>query len=260
VQPLLPWSVHKIVHRTATLLLFAAMLPAQEPQGSGPTELIVTYRCPPPRRAAFRQYMVELGMQRFARWKQEGVLKDYRLLFNWYIDVDTWEAMAVLSFPNFASVARWKEIEKASPGGLSRDALDMALPLNTYSADLLTRESTDAPQDASRVYFVVAYDLPTPAEFRDYANSYLVPQAKAAIREGILSAYTIFTNRFPGGKRWQGLLILEYKDVDSFSRRDEVMAKVRTQLRADPAWKAAEGKNKPAYEREPVISEALVPR
>src|SRR5579871_5536771 len=72
---------------------------------------------------------------------------DYRFLFNWYIDVDTWDAMAVLSFPDFAAAVRWKDIEKGSPGGLPRDALEMAWPLNSYSADLLTREVADPSTD-----------------------------------------------------------------------------------------------------------------
>ena len=71
--------------------------------------------------------MTELGIQRFDRWKQEGILKDFRFLFNWYVDVDTWDAMAVLTFPDYAAVARWKDIEKTSPGGLARDALENGL-------------------------------------------------------------------------------------------------------------------------------------
>src|ERR1700685_2618292 len=100
---------------TALLFCLAVTLPGQgppalqtPPQG-GPTELLITYRCPPPRRAAFRQYMSEAGIQRFEHWKQDGVLSDYRFLVNWYVDVDAWDAMAVLSFPTYAQVARWKE-------------------------------------------------------------------------------------------------------------------------------------------------------
>ena len=214
-----------------SLAIFAAvLLPAQESQ-SGPTQLIITYRCPPPRRAAFRQFMNELGIQRFERWKQEGVLKDYRFLFNWYIDVDTWDSMAVLSFPNYASVARWHDIEKTSPGGLPRDGVEMAWPLNTISADVVAQETSEAPPDRSKaLYFVVPYDLPTPAAFRDFAATSLSAQTKALMREGLLSESSIFANRYPGGKRWQGLLILGFRDLDSFARREEVLAKIKSQL------------------------------
>jgi hypothetical protein len=211
-----------------SLVILAACLTAQDipvPPG-GPTQLIVTYRCPPPRRAAFRQYMVEYGVQRFDRWKQEGILKDYKFLFNWYIDVDTWDAMAILSFPDYNAIQRWKDIEKTSPGGLPRDALEMAWPLNSYSADLVARESANpAPDLTHAVYYVVAYDAAAP-----------ITQAKAAFRDGVLGSYSAFTNRYPGGKRWQGLLVLEYKDVESFGKR---------------------GQSKASGEREPVIAESI---
>ncbi|MGH9557820.1 MAG: hypothetical protein ACRD30_01175 [Bryobacteraceae bacterium] len=232
--------------------------PVYEPQG-GPTELIITYRCPPPRRAGFRQYMTEAGIQRFDGWKRDGVLKDYKLLFNWYVDVDTWDAMAVLSFPSYAEAARWNEIERINPGGLTRDALDIAWPLNTYSTDLVWQGSDTAnpAQDPSRsVYFVVPYD--SGGDFRDYADSYFIPQAKGWMKEGILASYRIYKNRYPGGKRWQALAILEYKDIDAFGRRDQVAAKVKAELQGDPAWKASNARQKTNLEREPVMASALL--
>ncbi len=202
----------------------AATLLAQQPQPAppptdGPTELIVTYRCPPPRRAAFRQFMTESGIQRFEHWKQDGLLKDYHFLINWYVDVDEWDAMALLSFTSYAQVARWKDIERASPGGLIRDALELAWPLNSVPADLAWRSppSPDPQPPASSVYFVVPYDAASPAAFRDFANGNLIPQIKTGLGSG-LASYSIYTNRYPGGKKWQGLLVLEYKDMDSFSR------------------------------------------
>ncbi len=234
------------------LTLLAATVLTAQPPPTGPTQLIITYRCPPPRRAAFRQYMNDMGVSRFERWKNEGVLKDYRFLFNWYVDVDTWDAMAVLSFPNYASIARWKDIEKTSPGGLGRDALDMAWPLNTYSADLLLFEAGDGPPDRTRmVYFVLPYDFPNPAAFRDYANAVISPQTKALLREGLVTESSVYVNRYPGGKRWQGLLVLAYKDLDSFSRRDEVLATVRAQIRA------AEARQTTNPEREAIIADPV---
>ncbi len=228
-------------------------------QPGGPTQLVITYRCPPPRRAAFRQFMTEQGILRFEHWKKDGLLQDYRFLFNWYVDVDAWDAMAVLTFPSYAQVEKWREIERASPGGLARDALDMAWPLNTYSADLLASGAEEQHDPGRSVYMAIAYDLPTPAEARDYANAYLVPQAKGWIREGILASYNIYTNHYPGAKRWQALMILEYKDLDSFARRDEVNAKVRAQLKNDPAWRSASEKAKPGVEREPVMADPVLP-
>lgn len=230
------------------------------PQGGAPAALIITYRCPPPRRAAFRQYMSEFGLPRFEHWRQEGVLQDYRFLFNWYVDADTWDAMAVLSFANFQQSERWADVEKGNPGGLAQDALEMAWPLNTYSADIVARASADTPRSlADRVFYVAPYDAPA-ADFREYANSFLAPQAMATMREGILASYAIFANRYNGGKRWQGLIVIEYKDAGSFARREDVGSKVRAQLREDAAWRAAGEKGKSITEREAVIASAVTMR
>ncbi len=220
-------------------ILFGAIAGAQEnPPSGGPIQLIITYRCPPPRRAAFRQYMTDYGVQRFDRWKQDGILKEYKFLFNWYIDVDTWDAMAILNFPDYNTVGRWKDIEKTSPGGLTRDALEMAWPLNTYSADLALRETAPPPPDPKNaVYFIIPYDA---ASWRDSAISL----GKGLLRENAASSYSAYSNRYAGGKRWLGLLVIEFKDLESFGRRDEALAKIRSQI-------------KPAGEREPVIAESI---
>lgn len=202
--------------------------------------MIITYRCPPPRRAAFRQFITENGIQRFEHWKQDGLLKDYRFLFNWYVDVDAWDAMVVLSFSSYAQVARWKQVEHSSPGGLIRDALEMAWPLNTNSADLAWRGAAEEPPIPSNsVYVAVPYDAPTPADFRDAANLTLIPQLKTWLREGLVS-YSLYLNRYPGGKRWQGLVLLEYRDMEAFAHARNLP------------------KLKQATERESVMADAVI--
>lgn len=243
---------------TLAICVAAGVAGAQEPPG-GPTQLVITYRCPPPRRAAFRQFMTEQGILRFEHWKKDGLLKDYRFLFNWYVDVDAWDAMAVLTFPSYAQAVKWRDIEKTTPGGLTRDALEMAWPLNTYSVDLFAHGAEEQQDPSRSVFMAIPYDFPGPAEARDFANAYVVPQAKGWLREGILASYSVYVNHYPGGKRWQALLLLEYRDLDSFSRREEVIAKVRAQLKNDPAWRAAGEKQKGA-EREPVIADPVLPR
>lgn len=187
--------------------------------------------------------MVESGIRRFEHWKQDGIFKDYRFLINWYVDVDQWDAMALLSFTSYAQVARWKEIEQASPGGLIRDALELAWPLNTVAADLSWQAgSSEIGNSASSVFYVVPYDAHGggigATEFLSFENN-LVNLLKPWMRDG-LSNYRIYTNRYPGGKKWQSLLVLEYKDMDSFSR-----------ARALP-------KDARAIERDSVIADAVV--
>jgi hypothetical protein len=246
--------------------LLAMLSTVANPQEQGPStagpplRLIVTYRCPPPRRAAFRLFLTENGMQRFERWKQDGVLQDYRVLFNWYVDSDTWDGMALLSFPSFAQVARWREIERVSPGGLPRDALELAWPFNSYPADDAFSESAQPAVDASRaVYFAIAYEYTNASEYRDFAGTYLIPQCKAWLHEGGLAGYDLYLTRYAAGKKWQALLVLQYRDIESFSRRDQVMAKVRAQLMKDPAWKALdEKKQKPGVEKELAVADPVL--
>jgi hypothetical protein len=123
----------------------------------------------------------------------------------------------VLSFTSYAQVARWKEIERVSPGGLIRDALELAWPLNTTSADLIWHGAAEEPRNpAASVYWVIPYDAGNAGMFRDFANANLLPQVKAWMHDG-LASYSIYSNRYPGGKRWQGLVVLEFKDMEAFS-------------------------------------------
>ncbi len=258
--------IHNITSAVILLALGSGIAAAQPPTAApqenagGSLQLVITYRCPPPRRAAFRQFMTQGGIQRFERWKMDGMLKDYRVLFNWFSDVDTWDAIAVLTFPSYVQIARWKEIERINPGGLPRDALDIAWPVNTYFTDLAWHGAAEGAYDrAHGVYLVIPYDYTGLAEYKDYASGYLIPQVKAWMREGILGGYDLYLNRFPAGKPWDALLILEYKDMDAFSRRDEVDAKVKAQLRSDPAWRAiSESKQKAGTERESVVADTLI--
>lgn len=243
----------------AAIAALAGIAKGQEPE-SPPLRLIVTYRCPPPRRAAFRQYLIENGMQRFEHWKTEGVLQDFRVLFNWYVDADTWDGMAVLSFPSYTQVARWREIERINPGGLTRDALELAWPFNSYPADDVWSESGPEADPAKVVYFSIAYEYTNLPDFRNFAKAFLIPQCKGWIREGVLAGYDLYLARYATGKKWQALLLLRYRDLDAFGRRDESIAKVRAQLAQDPAWKAMDEKKvKPGIEKEIVIADPMSP-
>ncbi len=241
----------------------ATNLYAAAEQG-GPTTLIITYRCAPANRAAFRQSIEKTDINRFEKWKSDGVVENYRLLFNWYADENTWDMMAILSFSKYANVGRWKEIERTSPGGLSQESLKLGAPTNTYSADLNQSEvSQSAPGNSGKsVFFVVPYDvLSTVDEYKTYAAGYVIPQTKGWIREGILTSYSLYLNRYYPGKPWDAMLVLEYKDLESFGQRESVIAKVRQTLSADPKWKAI-GDNKKSIrsEKEPTLADELTRR
>src|SRR5258706_3107217 len=151
----------------AALLLFASNLSAF-PQQGGPTTLIITYRCVPANRAAFRESIVQTDIPGFERWKRAGTLENYRLFFNWYVDENTWDMMVVLSFRQYADVARWREIERTSPGGLSRESLKLGAPMMTYSVDLTWRGTApnDQPATGKSVFLIIPYDVVNLEEYK----------------------------------------------------------------------------------------------
>jgi hypothetical protein len=248
----------KIAIACATLLLSAANLGAS-PQ-SGPTTLIITYRCAPANRPAFRNSIESTEIPRFEKWKKAGVLENYSFLFNWYVDENTWDLMAVLSFHAFEDIARWREIERSAPGGLSEGSLKLGRPTNTYAADLTWQGVARSAKGVSgkTVFFVIPYDVANIEEYKPYVVGYVIPQIEGWIHEGVLSSYSLYLNRYYAGKPWDSLLILEYKDLESFGQRESVVKKVRSALSADPKWKAlSDNKKNVRTEKESVLAEEL---
>ncbi len=252
-------QISRIAIFCVALLLPATSLRAAQEQ-SGPTALIITYRCAAANRPSFRNSIVKVDIPRFERLKADGILQNYRLLFNWYVDENTWDLMAVLTFHKYADLARWREIERSSPGGLSQESLRLGAPTNTYSADLSWHGvAPDAKGDSSKsVFFVIPYDVVNMDEYKPYVSGYTIPQLEGWIREGVLSSYSLYLNRYYAGKPWDSLLILEYKDMESFGHRENVVAKVRAALSADAKWKTlSDNKQKIRTERESMVAEEL---
>jgi hypothetical protein len=230
---------------TRVLLLIAAILsgwilPASaDESGGGPRELLIVYRSAAADRPAFRRYLLSEESTLLDSLKREGVLKSYQILFNPFVNPFTWDAMTILDFNHFSDTARWQEIEKTMPGGLSAAGLKLAKPVDTYSADLPWDGSANDPGPAANhVFYVLPYSYQNAEQYRKYVDAYVKPQAEGWIKEGVLSRYRIFMNRYPVGRPWDSLFIYEYRDLDAFGRRDEVVAKVREPLRKDPVWKS----------------------
>jgi len=253
-------STLRIAIACVVLLLSASNLRASSEQ-SGPTTLIIiTYRCAPAHRTSFRDSILKTDLPRFEKWRTAGTLENYRLLFNWYVDENTWDMIAVLSFHQYAGVARWREIERSSPGGLSQESLRLGAPTNTYSADLNWHGTMPGVNgDTSKsVFFVIPYDVANLEDYKPYVAGYVIPQMDGWIREGVLRSYSLYLNRYYAGKPWDSLLILEYKDMESFGQRESVVAKVRAALSADPKWKAlSDNKKNIRTEKETVLAEEL---
>jgi len=258
--------------RIFTLLVFIGVLGAcaasQETADtkerlSGPRQLIISYRSTPAKRVAFRQYMLKTGIRRFDQLKKDGMLEDYRLLFNRYVDADTWDMLSVLTFKDYANVAKWAAVEREAPGGLAEEGLTLATPINTYSLDLIWHGSGEPKATRGKtLFFVIPYDYypHTIDEYMKYVDVYVMPQIRGWVSEGIVANYGIYLSRYPTSRPWKSIFLLEYRDDASFGTREATMAKVRAALKDNPAWKTASDKKlNMRVEKESVIADELIP-
>lgn len=220
----------------AAAALPATVMAADELPGGGPLYLLISYRCAAADRPAFRAYWQNASQ--FDALMTSGQLKSWQVLFNPVVDGDTWDAMAILGFTSFAATKAWHEIERTAPGGLSADGLKLARPLDTIAADLQWSGSAKgAEKQTDSVYYVIPYEYAAADQYRKYVDGYVIPQVKGWMAEGVLSGYRIFMNRYPVGRKWDSLFVYQYRNLTSFGRRDETVAKVRRTLVDDPVWK-----------------------
>lgn len=249
----------RIVSLLAVAILTAPAL-ARAEAAEGPRSLLITYRtAAPAARPAFRAYLASQEAAKLAEWKRQGVIQGFQILFNPFQSEETWDAMVVLRFAKFADTAKWIAIERASPGGLDADGLKLAHPVNTYAADADWEEGEDSARaDEGAMFYVIPYEYRNEAEYRRYVDGYVIPQVKGWMQAGVLTGYRIFMNRYPVGKPWDALFVYRYKDLGAFGRRDATVAKVRSGLMSDPAWKAwSDNKAGLRTESENTIAEAV---
>ncbi len=221
----------------AGALGFGGAARATEPT-EGPRSLIITYRAvTPAQRPAFRRYLAHEEWRRLLALRQKGVVKNFQILFNPFQTEDTWDAMVVLRFATFTDTTGWIEVERTAPGGLDRAGLKLGSPVNTYSADADWEEGwDDAAADSRAIYYVIPYEYRKEDEYRSYVDGYVLPQLRGWMREGVISGYSIFMNRYPVGKPWDALFIYRYRNLEAFGRRQATVAKVREGLASDPTW------------------------
>lgn len=224
----------------AVILLALSSWPAANaaPAEGGPQSLLITYRSEPENRPAFRAWLLGEGRARFDALKKEGAFASYQILFNPFVTSGTWDALIVLEFARYTDTQRWREIERTSPGGLTAKALRLARPVDEYSADKEWSGTAESPGNSrDGVYYVIPYEYVAAPQYREYVDKYVLPQVQGWMGSGVLSGYRIFMNRAPVGPTWDALFIYQYRDLESFGRRDAVVANVRTTLVGDPVWK-----------------------
>ena len=251
----------KTLHVLLGIFLAIAAHAAQgaDPRESGPLALVITYHAAPANRAALRQVLEESEARQLQRWKDEGVLQSARLLVNRHVDSVTWDAMALLTFARYSDVERWNVIERTTPAGLSPKALALVSAIETAPGDLM-RE--DGAATARPTFLVIPYEVTVAAnDYLAYVDGYVVPQMDGWKEEGVLSRYSVFLARYPAGRPWQSMLILEYKDDAALAARDATTAKVRARLANNPKWKAiSDAKKNVRNEKAPVLADAIPSR
>lgn len=221
----------------AAILVAPASASAQAELADGPKTIIINYRADAANRVAFRSYMAGAFAKRLAAQRTAGALASYEVYFSWYRQPAVWDAMVVLHFPDYGAVRKWQAVERASPGGLDAAGLALGEPVATFSADLSWDKSVD-DLDVGEVYYVIPYSYREAAEYRNYVAGYVLPQFDGWIREGALSGYQLYMNRYTVGAPWDSLFIQRYRDFDAFGRRQSVLDKVRVGLREQPEWMA----------------------
>ena len=227
----------------ATAVLAPARAQVPEPvaslQQEGPKTLVIQYRAEPQHRAAFRQYLLKEHAAMLRKLRADHLLADFRILFTWYRQPALGDATVELRFDSMEQVAAWNRLERSQPGGLSRAGQALAQPVLTSSADLAW--SGAKPEDTDTddaVYYIIPYEYRNTEEYVKYAQAYIIPQYEGWLKDGALSGYEVLLNRYTVGDPWDVLVILRYRDINAYGRRQQVLEKVRATLRDNALWQA----------------------
>ncbi|MEA3179264.1 MAG: hypothetical protein QOI59_2787 [Gammaproteobacteria bacterium] len=237
------WKWLFCVQLTAVAALVPVMAQVPEPvaslQQDGPKTLVIHYRAEPQHRAAFRQYLLKEQATMLRKLRAEHLLAEFRILFSWYRQPSVWDAIVELRFDNMEQVAAWNRLERTRPGGLSNAGLALAQPVLTNSADLAWSgaKAGDTDTDTS-VYYIIPYEYRNTEEYVKYAQAYMIPQYEGWLKDGALSGYEVLLNRYTVGDPWDVLVVLRYRDINAYGRRQQVLDKVRATLKDNAQWQA----------------------
>jgi hypothetical protein len=240
------------------LCFLLAIAPAAfaSPLDEGPTTLTFQYHTNPGERLALKEYMQVTGLKQFAGWREQGLIKDYRIFWSRYADSLNWDMLAIVQFASPAKVAEWKRIEARFPAGLPVSVAKLCTQIHTNPADLHFTGGAPSPDG---VFLFIPYDyLVSTAEYLKYVKGYITPQFEGWIGEKVLAGYQVYLGRFPVSRYWSAMVVLEYKDEASLGIREVTTAKVRERLRQDPAWKSIhESKQNVRVTRQYVMADLL---
>lgn len=247
---------------TAAVVGFFTLSPASasDPRDSGPLGLIVTFHVGPGNRVMFRHELGTSGLKQLQSYKEMGLLTSYRVLSSRYVDSGNWDVMTLLQFSSPADVVRWKAIEQNTPAGAPEEAVKLTREIDTAPVDLIREGGgSHAAQGQKPVTLVVPYEYLVPvSDYLKYLDGYTIPQIDGWIGEGVLTHYAVYLSRYPAGRSWNAMLILDYAGDDGLARRDAAVAKVRAKLKDVPEWKAwADDKKNIRSEKQALVADDI---
>lgn len=250
------WSVTRVIAAED-----AQALPTTEPQNA----VVITYRGTVSSRPLLRREALQVLAPRLEKWRRNGTLAGYRLLFNSFADRSAWDLLAILAFKDFDGIEKWRDVERSSPGGLTVQELRILSPSSEYLMDIVGQSRAAGTVGRPGVFLVIPYVFsPTPLErYLQYAHGYILPETEGWMRHGNISSYGLYANRFYPDEPVQSLLVIEYKNFDALSHREAVVEETRKELSADAAWKSwSEAKDREHIrtEKRAVIAEQLAAR
>ena len=235
----------------ALAVLLASPAVTTEDAGS----LIIAYQVAPANRAAFRRELQDSGSRQLQRWKDEGALQAYELFFSRHVDSRAWDALAILTPKD---LARWRKIEREFPAAVPASVLALTTTIETVPASRVRHGAHTKGTDP--VFLVIPYEVLVPtAEYLGYLDDYVLPQLAGWGEEGVLASHAVYLARYPAGRPWHSLLVLEYRSDQALAARDAVVAKVRARLASNAKWKAvSDNKKNVRAEKSPVLADPAV--
>lgn len=207
------------------------------PRFEGAKALVITSYVAPKNRLAFRRAVEAGAGAQLKSLKAQGKLRDYQILWNRYVDDQSWTMTMLLQFEGPADLAAWRAVEERSPAGLPPEALALTERIVTTPADLTREARRSRPGDPAPVFVVLPYDylIGTDA-YIQYADGYVLKQHEEAMRDGAMVGYRFYIARYGSMRPWSALLVLEYRGEAGLAAREASMDRARKALASDPVF------------------------
>jgi hypothetical protein len=206
-----------------------------------PTHLVIGYRAEPVNRADFRSYLESAEKAQLERWRRDGIILDYQILFMGITRFnDDADAVLIVTFPTYLGTYRWVEIERTMPGGLAAAGLKLGAPKWSLLADCIAHGEAAVRHPGRAAYEVSQYEFEDEKAYPKFALNYPAKMFRNWLDQGALSAYAIYTAQNGEGAPWNSFIVLEYKDRAAYSHSAQVKIRGYAQLAGDPGWVAAE--------------------